>query len=680
MKLRLGLALPARRMAFTAVLALSFCLPVFGAPLSPEEVRNLVAESPGLAEYPEASAIILYHSKQLTVRTDFFQVMEEHVLVKILQDRGRRFGDQKRMFDARTDSVEVLLARTWLPDLSSVPVEPKAINVITPPELVGAAVYAEIKQKVISYSSIAPGVVVELITRTLSRPDSAAARIQPYWDAEVFQGDEPVLRKVYTLRVPETFPAPLIYTGGGLGRTQVEEPAASAPSGEKYRTYWWEMRNVPMINRIPYMPPALEFAPCLIFSNVDTWETLGRYLADQFYPPARPDQAIRARAAQLTADCRTSADSVRSIYLFVATQVRNVSLDLGLAGWKPHPAGKVLENMYGDQQDKAVLLSSLLSAAGFANYPALAGAEQIDEVRAEVPSVMQFERMVIYVPGEFHDTTFENPLYREADRNGLWLVPFARYNRYGYFNQGQGSRSLVVMPSGGTLFKTVEFPPEKSLSLSTGELVLAGNGQVKGRFSTVTDGLFDAQARMQLKDLTPRELRQFFQQAANAVGEGANLGPYTLSDLDNLDLPAAAAIEFDAPDLGVVQGGMMILRIPLPPFSFSSLPYAPQLKEREYKFVADGPFVLSGEITIRLPDGWRVAFSPRTAFDETPYGSWVTGCRQEGDRLVFSRRITVQSRFVDVAHYPEFKKFFDNFNLPEHSLLLLEKKSAGSGN
>ncbi|MEA2062319.1 MAG: DUF3857 domain-containing protein, partial [Gemmatimonadota bacterium] len=578
----------AAAVVFRLVLFCFLILPVsVAASLSEEEVRDLVAGSPGKNEYPQAGALILYRHGKLRIEEDHSKVFESHLLVKILEDRARGFGDQKRTYDQSTDSVEVVVARTWLPDLTTVPVEPKAINVITPPHLVGATIYADIKQKVISFSSIAPGVVVEIKMRTISRPDSAdqAQGIYPYWDYEAFRASEPILRAGYTLDLPADAPDPVFSTGGGL-----ESPVREEKNGRK--TITWQRRDVPMIHSIPYMPPRVSFAPHFRFSNITGWEALGKYLAGRFYPAAAPDEAVSEKAAELTSGCRTGADSVRAICLFVSVQVRNIDLSMGLRGYKPHPAGQVLQNMYGDQLDKTALLSSMLTAAGFENYPALTSARQMDVFDPSVPSTHQFSRMMVYVPGSFTDSTFTNSLYNETERNGLWLHPTAQYSRYGFFNWGQGNRALVILPGGGRLSNTQDFPPEKSLSLSTASLKLEATGDVEGYFETVTDGMFDRQERNSLMDLTPVELDQYFQRAANAVGEGTVKKSYTVSELRDLTAASRARLEFSAPELGIVQGDMMIVRIPQPPFGFSGMPYYPRLKEREFDFSASGPFVL----------------------------------------------------------------------------------------
>lgn len=661
----------------TAALLLTISLPrpALNAPLGEQETARLVAEAPGADKYPDAGALILYQEKNVSVAEDNTQVLEEQLLVKILKDRGRRFGDQKRMFDARTDSVEVLRARTWLPGGQTVPVEAKAINVITPPELTGAAIYADIKQKVISFGSIAPGVVIELVTRTISRPDtSAPLNLYPYWDVEVFRSDEPILEKIYDLEIPADFPEPRLFTGGDLEIAQ--DSAGQESEGPKAKHYRWEVRDEPMIHRIPYMPGTLAFAPFLLYSNVDSWEKLGSWLGAQFYPKAQPDAAIRAKVAELTAGSKTPADTVREIYLFVTTQVRNISLQLGLAGYAPTEAAKVFQNMYGHELDKAALLSAMLTAAGFENYPALSRADQVDLLEPSIPSAAQFSRVSIYVPGLFTDSTFANPLYPQTERHGLWLMPIAQYNRYAYYSRGQGARALVILPCGGTLCRIQEFPPEKSLSYSNASLELDAEGNLTGQFKTVTDGLFDAQARLALKDLTPRELEQFFRQATNSVGEGAEMQSDSLSDLRDLTAPASAGLSFSAPEVGVVQGEMMIVRLPQAPFEFAGLPYFPELKEREFDFVADGPFVLASEISLGLPEGWTVAYSPEDLSRSSQFGRWNIDCSISGGRLNFSRRLMLTSRQVKTYDYPDFKKFCESFTLPRYSLLLLEKKAA----
>jgi hypothetical protein len=287
--------------------------------------------------------------------------------------------------------------------------------------------------------------------------------------------------------------------------------------------------------------------------------------------------------------------------------------------------------------------------------------------------------VLVYVPGFFADSTFVNPLYGQVDRNGLWLHPTAQYNRYGYHNRGQGNRALVVLESGGTLNRVKEFPPEKSLSLVRADFALSDNGDMTGEFSAATDGLFDIQARMSLKDDTPRERQQYFSQAANSINEGTLVTDVELSNLRDLTEAAGLRFEFAAPELGLVQGDMMILHLPGPPFGFTGLPYFPDQESREYEFVADGPFTLVREYAIELPPGWNVAFMPEHETFDCEYGRWLTDCTRSENTLHLRRSLTVSAKSVGTGGYPEFRRFFLGFTLPRQSLILLERgESSGS--
>ena len=663
------------RVFLTAVAALVCIFQFSGAlradiVLSEDQVKDIVAGSPGLAEYPQAGAIVLYSGWNEREDGDGSSVMTHQVLVKILQDRGRNeFSDQKINFDSDTDSVEVVVARTWLPDLSTVPVEPKAINVITYPEATEASMYADIKQKVISYPSIAPGVTIELVTRTIYKPEQKDIESEvatPYWDTQLFRMQEPILSKVFELDLGKGAAAPKIEILNGLS------PAVT--SNDDGRTvYRWSVENSPMIIAEPHMPESISYVPAVAFSSLDSWDRLGKFISERFYPSIEPDEAIRTKVSELTAGARSAADSVRAIALFVVKDIRSIGLPLGLAGWRPNPAAEVFANRYGDIRDKTVLLAAMLEAAGFEGYPALMSSDQKDLLIREVPSPDQFDRMGVYLPGTFVDSTFSNRYYDGSLRDGLWLIPTGSYNKYGFYSLGQDVPALVVKPDGGSLMNTADFPSTKNLTFNEYEISIAGNGDLSGKIETVTDGLFDGRLRSQIKDLTPAERDKLFQQFVNAIGESAELVDYKVSDLEDLAATASVSLEYKAPELGVVQKDMMIVHLPIAPFSFSNLPYTPELQERSFDFVSQGRFALLESFLIKLPAGWKVAYLADQLEAETPFGNWRITSGKANGAVTFTRRMEVSTRWVTLDNYAEFKKFMDGFSLPKNTLLLLEK-------
>ncbi len=621
---------------------------------SEADVQDIIENAPSAADYPQASAVILLEQKILTVQEDGSSTLDEHLLIKILKHRGKqKYGDQKRKYDANTDSIRVLLAVTHKPSGKIVAVEKKAVNDITPPELADASVYANIQEKVISFPAVTPGAVLELKLRQFSKaPKDSADR--HYWGMVGFQTDDPILTKEFVLVVPKDRDARYVFL-----HRKVEPEETELPSSYVYS---WRIQKSPQIISEPYMPPFEDFIPLLVFSSEKQWDSVGRWLAGKFYKHAKPTPALRAKARQLTRGAKTREEKIRDIFLFVAQKIRTVHLRLGLAGYEPHDADSVLANRYGDTRDKSVLLVALLKAAGVDAYPALVNGNPVQLVQA-IPTPRQFDQIYVAVPRSKKET--------------LWLDPAADNTRYPYFIGGQGNQALVVQPGRGVLEKVKAFSPNFNRSDNRLDCTLDAAGTAVTSIVSRLNGYFDMRARNALKDETPKELEQYFQQMANGLGEGSTEISHSLSNLKNLLEPAVIRQKVKTPDLGIAEGNMMIFRVPRIPFEFVHNPFFPGLEKRHYDFLMESTMHVTVQGDVDIPAGYRVVYLPQNLQTKTPYGVWKIAFKAEGKRKIhYTYDYILNKKRVSVADYPDFKKTFDKFARPQNRLILLEKAAA----
>ncbi|MCR4439265.1 MAG: DUF3857 and transglutaminase domain-containing protein [bacterium] len=616
-----------------------------------DDIRRMVRESPRFSEFPEAGAVVLLEQVVHEVNSDGSAVTSEHFLVKILRDRGKtKFADLKRTYNLKTDSMEVLLAQTRRRIGAPIPVEKDAINDITPPEFADAAVYADFHQRVISYPEVAPNMCLELKRRTYHRADETGSKY--FWGIATFQGDEPIMVKEYTVVVPKGLAFSYKATG------DVPEPLVSEKGGKK--AYTWRVEKAPQIIAEPNMPPEME--PRLLYSSCPSWEALGMWLGEQFREKVQPNLAIQAKAAELTKGLGSEEDKVRAVYLWLASSVRNVSLPLGVTGYAPHPAAQVLENMYGDWRDKATLLTALLGAVGVRADVAFVkrnGAALL----SDIPTPKQLD--AIYV--------------RAVLRSGqvLWLDPFAEDCRYGYFPGGDGTQALAVTEKGGELVTVPPFSAEVNSFLLRGGYTFAGDGALRGSEEFRLDGAFDRRLRSRVKDLTPKELEQLFDQAASRVGEGTAITTRSLSNLKDLTAPSQLTWAFDSPDYAVAEGDMMIC--PLPPVGFDFLeatPYRPTLQERKYPFHIGMNCSFQSERRFRLPAGIRVAYLPPKVAVEKEFGSWALDYQTVASDpyvVVEKKSVLLRRQTIPVEKYGLYKAVYDDFVHRRNTIILLEK-------
>jgi transglutaminase-like putative cysteine protease len=106
--------------------------------------------------------------------------------------------------------------------------------------------------------------------------------------------------------------------------------------------------------------------------------------------------ALQALADRLTAGKVAPEEKARKIYDWVRANIKYVAVMMDTGGWEPHQASVILERGSGDCKDHAVLLETLLAAAGIESTPALIHTGELRE--ALDPPQAEFNHVITYVP------------------------------------------------------------------------------------------------------------------------------------------------------------------------------------------------------------------------------------------------------------------------------------------
>ncbi len=619
-------------------------------------IAELIANAPDAKQYPQASAYILADQTIVTVNPDSSAVTDYFAVVKLFQDRARgTFADRKQLYNADAESVVVVKAVTHLPDGTVMPVEEKAMHDLTPMFLSNASIYSNIMQKVVSFPGVAPGVVLDLHLRKFtSKPEEADEFF--VWGTQLFRGPEPYGFKELSITLPENFNLRYKYQNDGVDYT------TSTADGKV--THTWTNEWVPQIIPEPFMPPLDFIAPRLIYTNADTWDQVGKWVGEKFYSHVKTDGEVKKKAEQLTKGAKTRAESINKLSLYVIKEIRGVgenTLPLGIAGYEPNDANEVLENKYGDWRDKSVLLVSLLRSAGIEAFPhfVMRSAAPLAE---EYPSMKQFDAVYVYIPE-----------YMGAP---LWVDPFADESEFGYCPNAQGATGLLVREDGSELLEVAKPSYADSQSDCRFELRLLSDGDVNGTIACQLTGYFDNVTRNMLQKSTPKEREQFFQRAANSLGEGTTSEDFQLSDLANLLDTARIAQDFIAPEMGIVQGDMMIFRLPEVPFGVASAPVNPAQEMRQFPMKLSTQLSLQKHGVVHLPTDFKAVYVAEPVKLETAYGTWECSYQvsEDSTSVRYTSTMNITDDYIDTDEYSEFKASFDEFTKPRHTLILLERK------
>ncbi len=611
------------------------------------DVEKLIEDAPGLEEHPDASAVFLKIQKLVEIGEDGSYEAKWNKLTKVLTLMGREeYSNDSYIYNSDSESVEFVKGVTVRRTGRVVEVEEDAINDVTPAFLEGASIYANVLQKVISFPVAGRDATMELqlLETRDPAPDGHVTGV------EHFAGADPIAHQEIRIDAPDNMELTTKLVPGWVGfEGDIRE-----------RNGHWEVRDVPGVTLEEHTLARTELYPKLYYSTYESWGDVAAFFAGQFYPHVETDGPVADHAAGIVRELTDDEDKTRELFLDVATNVRYIRLALGIAGYEPNDASAVLENLYGDSRDQVVLFISMLRSQGIDAYPAL-----IRNLRStfveDVPTLRQFDRLIVALPTE-DGYRFLDPRLDDAS--------------YSYMLFGRGNTAFVVLDDGtGELVRIPDFEPDDNRASEFFSVQLSDDGSAQVRVTCQLHGYYDMKARRALKDATPAEEEKFFDQAAGRLSQGALSAQFSHSDLSNLMEAVAVRQTVEAPDFAVVQGDMMILRVPEYPYAFATTTVYPSLHERTLPFDTQCATRIEFEAKILVPRSLEIERLPEPLSIQGEHADFELTCDWSPERraIYWHRTIVIKDMVIPAEAYDEFKSGYDALMSPKNSLILFKK-------
>jgi len=122
-------------------------------------VQEMIQKAPGQEAFPQANAIVLSVDEKAEVKADNTIVYEYYYLTKILNDRGKNYGEIELHYDSTYETIEIEFARVIRPDGQVISVGAKHIRDVS--LYTNFPLYSNARVKIISMPEISPGCVIE---------------------------------------------------------------------------------------------------------------------------------------------------------------------------------------------------------------------------------------------------------------------------------------------------------------------------------------------------------------------------------------------------------------------------------------------------------------------------------------------------------------------------------------
>jgi hypothetical protein len=625
---------------------------------APDWLHNL-AQQPAKTYADDANAVVLLDDQETTVKDNGEIVTRERIAYRILRPEGKSYAMYSVYFDSET---KINSFRGWSITVKGLEYEAKEKDAFEQ-SLGSQKGFEDTKRKVIALPGADVGTVVGFEYEHKRRP----YLFQDYWD---FQDTVPVEKSRYTLRLPSKWE----YRSDWLNHAE-QKPA------EQNGALVWEVSDVPRIEREYHEPNFRALAGRMIVTlfsdktthrNSESWNDLGIWYSQLTAGVRDPSPELQAKVRELAPASLPMFERIRALSLFAQRDVRYYAIEIGIGGFRPHPAAEIFSHRYGDCKDKATVLSSMLSQIGVKSYYMV-----IHDTRGifteKTPPNAHFNHMILVIqmpeagfpqklPAMFEHPKLGHLLIFDPTND---LVPLGQLPPY-----EQDSFGLLVTDAGGELIHLPVTTPDLNKIHRNAKLTLLPDGTLQGEIEEVRSGYLAMLGRAYLQHETQNDRKKMLEHFWGPNLGGFQIDAFNLENENDIDKDLVLRYKFTANHYAKTAGPLLLVR----PRVVGEMAGAFDVtKPRHYAYDFDAPFLRSDSVEITLPAGYSVDELPEPTKAIFPFAEYTSKAEKEGNVLKYSREYKMQTTQVPVEHIEQLRKLFAQIGTDEKNMAVLKK-------
>jgi hypothetical protein len=581
----------------------------------PAEVQN----------FPQASYVILYSGAFVEVKSDLSASITKRVVAKVLTKQGRAVGNQSIEYLGDWESVEILFARTILPDSTLLHLAENALEVGS---VFGAYPDYENQRRVkFTLKEVKEGSVVDFCYRIDRKP---AQILHPLLAREYFKSLEPIVRKEFVVVAPKG--VELSITARNLG----ENVNYLKESDEAKTRYSWVAVNAPRFERESDMPPYPDTMPNVVVTIQEDWGRIGREFAAVLAQNLVVDESLKNRVETITEGKSTPVEKARALYAFVAQQIRNLQISPSQSSYTVHELPQILSRGQANPLDKAFLLYGMLKSSGFDVHYLLCLPRSQGAFPKQNPCLSLLSSPALLV--KIEEDTFYLALFSDSTDFG-YIPPYL-----------QGAAALLIDEKEPQLVEIPLLPASEEFTESTTAATLTADGTIKAKTVRKALGHYASEWR-QLGNLRPEELKQSFEKRVAEIHSNARLLSFNAGNLKDLNSPVVIEYEYEIPDYALKAGTeLMAFRLPEIDYSASSI----EKWERTLPLFWANTFSYRNFVRVVIPETYEVRYIPESVQSYSgyePFTYYRARFTLDDDAVVFTDECVRNSVLENAVKY-----------------------------
>ena len=592
-------------------------------------------QKPGsVSSIPSSDAEYLSVLKEYTLNADGsldYRYVKE---LKLLTYRAFQnlYGETFISYNPGFQKLTINKCFTVMADGKKVETPSNAFNEILPSFAAGAPAFNGLRDMVITHTGLERGAVINLDYTLHTAKDNTPALM----GNEVLAETETVKDLTIKVKVPQNEKLFFkLVNGAGEPRKVVENG---------FQVFIWHVQNIAAISQEEFQKSIYEAYPRVLFSSFGSRNPVYEYLTNQPGFGMKITDAMKADVLALKKDNPDQLSLALKIQERVINDIRLWPIPARYLGYRLRTAEDAWNSMGATLPEKAVLMSALLEAAGIEADPVAVTREAFfDEKLGTLADIEDFAVRIKLKDAGLQYLSLVSGNQQDMGKvlSDKVFIALVQGEKPEYHHSG--TAKLAINMSGTFILSS-----DPKL---TGELSLETGGAANPYLGLIRD-------KNKMKNLVAGEISKsdIKEIKVSQSSPETSFQTYTVMDEKPLRKDSSWAY-FTIPfcNAGIESWGMKTLSSKrLQPVEI------PSSGEENYEY------------TLTLPAGCAL-FTPPTKIElNNKAGRYFFELRQEGNKLIISRKIRLSSRVIDPGNYNDFKALMDNWNNPRQREVILK--------
>ncbi|WP_443945097.1 tetratricopeptide repeat protein [Pedobacter sp. AW1-32] len=582
------------------------------------DLKSLLAKAPKAADYPDDHTVILDEEVQKVVYENGGSEEKHFYISKVLTSKGLEQLKEYNIPYYNSQDLNVEVAEVLKANGSKTPAEQNGSQII--------------------FTNLEVGDVINLRYKIQNYNQGSMA--SHFWDSFYFTHGVSYQNTRFSLLVHRNKKFEYTFSQKAI------EPTKTAK--DEFDLYVWNAEKQDALIYEDKMPPMDDVTNILYLSSIPDWKFVANWYSDIATAKARSSYEIKSVINDLFKgkEKLDELSKIKMIYRYITQNISYSSVSFRQSGIIPQNPATVINTRIGDCKDVSTLFITMCKEAGIKAELALVKTRDNGQRTMMLPNI-DFNHCIAKA------ITNGKEYFVELTSNTL---PFAT------FYNGSLQEQILEINSNTNAISTLN-PQQRPKNVANyhASLSFKGNDMMITENSTTT-GAINSALRDAYNDLSPKDQIKKFKQ--DMAAEFPENDVFVLKFID-LDPKTAVSDTLKAH----TEYALMKMSKPVAGMSIFSLPWSLSVTASQLQFLQPRKFgidltqlflseLCSQEITMELPAGKKLVEALKPIKVSNEYLDYNLSSKIVGNKVIFSRQLTLKKDFVPVDKTEEFKAAF----------------------